>query len=327
MKILFTADIHIKLGQKNVPVEWAKKRYAELIQQLAQIQAPLDYFVIGGDIFDKLPNMEELEIYYELVSSCNVPTIIYPGNHESVKRDTTFFTYLKTVTNKLNRLVTVVDDYYTHYDSATRPQFDILPYNKLKEYEKDEGHYIRPEPAPLLFTHVRGEILPHVKPEVDLTIFDRWKLVLAGDLHSYENSQRNILYPGSPVTTSFHRNLVDTGVIVLDTETLEHTWAKLELPQLIRKTIQAGEPMPATDYHHTIYEVEGDMAELANLADNDLIDKKVSKRETDTALILDPAMSLHEELKEYLLYILQLNEATVEEVLQLFNNNQDKIDD
>lgn len=319
MKILFTADIHIKLGQKNVPVEWAKKRYAELIQQLAQIQAPLDYFVIGGDIFDKLPNMEELEIYYELVSSCNVPTIIYPGNHESVKRDTTFFTYLKTVTNKLNRLVTVVDDYYTHPDNS----FDIIPYNRLKEYRASDVDFH----SPLLFTHVRGEIPPHVKPEVDLTIFDRWKLVLAGDLHSYENSQRNILYPGSPVTTSFHRNLVDTGVIILDTETLEHTWAKLELPQLIRKTIQAGEPMPATDYHHTIYEVEGDMAELANLADNDLIDKKVSKRETDTALILDPAMSLHEELKEYLLYILQLNEATVEEVLQLFNNNQDKIDD
>ena len=26
MQVLFTADIHIKLGQKNVPVEWAKNR-------------------------------------------------------------------------------------------------------------------------------------------------------------------------------------------------------------------------------------------------------------------------------------------------------------
>jgi len=28
MKILFTADVHIKLGQKNVPIEWAKKSFS-----------------------------------------------------------------------------------------------------------------------------------------------------------------------------------------------------------------------------------------------------------------------------------------------------------
>lgn len=321
MKILFTADIHIKLGQKNVPVDWARNRYSELIKQLAAIQAPLDYFVIGGDIFDKLPNMEELEIYYDLVSSCVIPTIIYPGNHESVKRDTTFFTYLKTVTKRLNPMVTVIDDYYTHYEGEAI--FDVIPYNKLKDYEKSPRKFN----APVLFTHVRGEIPPHVKPEVDLSIFDRWQVVLAGDLHSYDNCQRNIIYPGSPVTTSFHRTEVDTGVIIFDTATCKHIWAELELPQLIRKTIQAGDIMPATSYHHTIYEVEGDMAELANIQDNELIDKKVSKRETDTALILDPNMTMQEELKEYLLYILQISENTVEEVLQLFNNNQDKLDD
>ena len=321
MKILFTADIHIKLGQKNVPIPWAKNRYSELISQLSAWQEDADIFIIGGDIFDKMPNMEELEVYYDLVASCRIPTLIYPGNHESLKKDTTFFSYLKTVSNRLNKLVTVIDDYYS------TSEFDIIPYNCLKDYEKNSDNTFFSLHSKILFTHVRGEIPPHVKPEVDLAIFDKWKIVLAGDLHSYDNCQRNILYPGSPLTTSFHRNIVDTGVIILNTEDLTHTWNKLKLPQLIRKTIQAGDPMVATEYHHTIFEIEGDMAELANMEDNELIDKKVVKRESDTALILDPSFTLAEEVREYLEFILNLDEATIEACLQTLNNNMDKIND
>lgn len=315
MKILFTADIHIKLGQKNVPIEWAKNRYNLLISQLLASQADCDMFIIGGDIFDRMPTMEELEIYYDLVASITIPCIIYPGNHESLKRNTTFFSYLSKSTKRINKLVEVVDDYYSN------DIFDIIPYNRLKEFNPKDFN------NPILFTHVRGDIAPHVKAEIDLETLDKWQVVLAGDLHSYENSQRNILYPGSPVTTSFHRNTVDTGVILFDTTTLEHTWQKLQLPQLIRKTIQAGEAMQATDYHHTIYEIEGDMAELGALEDSELIDKKVMKRESDTALILDPTMTLVDELREYLLYILQLNEETVDSVVHILNNNMDKFND
>ena len=175
-------------------------------------------------------------------------------------------------------------------------------------------------------THVRGEIPPHVKPEVDLNIFQNWNIVLAGDLHSYENCQKNILYPGSPVTTSFHRSKVDTGVIILDSDTLEHKWQKLELPQLIRKTVAVSDPKPATDYDHTIYQVEGDMQELGELEDNELIDRKVIKRETDVALMLDQEMSLSEEVGEYLRYILALPEDTVNKVLKELQNYADKIE-
>jgi len=262
-----------------------------------------------------MPTMDELEVYFDLVSSIKIPCIIYAGNHEALKKDTTFFTSLKRSTQRLNKLVTVIDDYYSI------DNMDFIPYNKLKEFE-NAPHLVHGD---ICFTHVRGEIPPHVKPELDLELFDRWKVVLAGDLHSYENSQRNILYPGSPATTSFHRNNVDTGVIILDTNSLEHEWRKLKLPQLIRKTIKAGEEMPATTYDHTIYEVEGDMSELGAMEDNSLIDKKIVRRETETALILDPSMTLAAELKEYLLYILQLPDSTVENIVQVLNNNLDKI--
>ena len=105
MKLLFTADLHIKLGQKNVPVDWARNRYNLLWQQLAEKQTSADVFVIGGDVFDKLPSMEELEVYFDLISNCNIPTIIYSGNHEAVKKSTTFMTNLAKATNKMNHKV------------------------------------------------------------------------------------------------------------------------------------------------------------------------------------------------------------------------------
>jgi DNA repair exonuclease SbcCD nuclease subunit len=320
MKLLFTADIHIKLGQKNVPVDWAKNRYEILMDQLWEIQERCDVMIVGGDLFDKLPNMEELEIYFDFVASCKIPTYIYSGNHEAVKKNTTFLTNLKSATTRINSQVSIVDDYWHKL-----PGIDIIPYNRLKEWEKDPDNTFYSLHNRILCTHVRGEIPPHVKPEVPLELFDRWSLVLAGDLHSYDNCQRNILYPGSPVTTSFHRNLVDTGVIVVDTDTLEHTWVKLQVPQLIRKTVKAGEPMIATDYHHTVYEVEGDMSELSGVEDNELIDKKIVKRETDTALILTPELSLSEEVSEYLRYVLNLNEDAIEKALKELRDNEHKL--
>lgn len=326
MKIAFTADLHIKLGQKNVPVEWANNRYTLLTQAIVKESNNCDMLVIGGDIFDRVPTMEELEIYYDMVAAITVPTLVYPGNHESLKKHTTFFTYLKTVTARINPLVEVIDVYYTHFHNGA-PIFDVIPYNQLKHFESGFPASAGLFQSPILFTHVRGAIEPHVKPEVDLSIFDRWQTVLAGDLHSYENSQRNILYPGSPVTTSFHRSRVDTGIIIFDTVEHTHTWSKLELPQLIRKTIQAGEPMVPTSPDHTVYEIEGDLAQLGAIEDSDLIDKKVMKRETDTALILDPKMSLQQELEEYLTYILQISPEEIEAALAVLNDNIHRLDD
>ena len=317
MQVLFTADIHIKLGQKNVPIDWAKNRYNLLWEQLAAQQAKADLFVIGGDVFDKLPSMEELEVYFDLVANCNIPTFIYSGNHEAVKKSTTFMTNLAKATNKMNRKVIIIDDYYSDYG------IEFVPYNKLKDFEDNNPW---PEGGQILCTHVRGAIPPHVTPEVNLEIFKDWDVVLAGDLHSYENCQLNILYPGSPVTTSFHRQPVDTGVILLDSETLEHKWLKLELPQLIRKTVGVDDPKPSTDYHHTIYQVEGDMQELGQLEDSELIDRKVIKRTTDVELMLSNDMTLIQEVKEYLQYILNLPEDVIERATTELQNHLEKIE-
>lgn len=316
MKILFSADIHIKLGQKNVPTEWSRNRFRLFCEQFSEMQQQADLVIVGGDVFDRLPTMDEVELYFDFVESFHKPTLIYPGNHEMLKKDSTFLTNLKKSTHRLNPLVSMVDDYYENAGF----DLDIIPYNKLKDFEKHGREF----GGRILCTHVRGEIPPHVKPEVDLDLFNRWQVVLAGDLHSYENSQRNILYPGSPYTTSFHRSRVDTGAILLDVDSLEHSWLKFNLPQLIKRTITADETPVPTDFDHTIYEVQGDMQELGDLADSELIASKVLKRDTDSALMLDAEMSLDQEVREYVTYILELPEPTVDKVLKEMQNHAEK---
>lgn len=317
MKILFIADIHIKLGQKNVPVEWALNRYKMFHDRISKLQKAVDLVILGGDVFDRMPTIEELEVYFELIRVFNKETIIIPGNHESVKKNTTFLTNLKGVTNAINRNVSIIDDF------ATIHGVDFIPYNKLKEYHPADIDFH----SDILVTHVRGEIPPHVKPEVPLSLFERWKVVLAGDLHSYENSQQNILYPGSPMSTSFHRNPVDNGVIIFDHDDLTHEWVSLGLPQMIRKTINAGDPMPATEYDHTVYQVEGDLAELSGVENAELLDKKVTKRNIDVALMLEPDMTISQELEEYLRYILTLNDEAVVKALEEFRALEVRISD
>jgi len=309
LTILFTADWHIKLAQKNVPVPWALNRYHEFFKQVHAIKC--DKHIIGGDLFDRIPSMEELELYYEFILGVNVPTIIFDGNHEATKKGVTFLKSLKKVTKALNPLVEIIDECYIDENE----KFNILPYCKLKASKAfDFLRYDWP-----LFTHVRGEIPPHVKAEIDLELLSRFPIVYAGDLHSHSNCQRNIIYPGSPLTTTFHRSRVDTGYILIE-EDWSWTWHPFKLPQLIRKTVQDPGDMIATDYDHTVYELEGDLVDLANVKNSDLLDKKVIKRSTETALILTPEMTISEELAEYLLFILELDEDKVSTIMGIFHD-------
>ena len=308
--ILFTADWHIKLGQKNVPVAWACARYKMFFEQIQEIEKcdKIDLHIIGGDLFDRVPSMDELSLYFDFIKGVTKRTIIYDGNHEATRKNKTFFTNLKNATTSINPLVEVIDETYYEEDWA------ILPYADLHRKESIEG--IDTE---VLFTHVRGEIPPHVQPEVDLERFDKYRYVFSGDLHAHENTQRNIIYPGSPMTTSFHRNIVKTGYLLID-DTWEWTWHEFDLPQLLRKTVVSEEEMVQTDFHHTIYEIEGDVSDLSNIKNSELLDKKVIKRKTEATLILGKEMTIEEELGEYLSYILELDEDKVKNILGVFSD-------
>ena len=311
MKILFTADWHIKLGQKNVPIDWQIDRYQLLVTKLNEIRA--DLMIIGGDIFDRIPSIDELNLYFSMVGRFNKPTFIYSGNHEAVSKITTFLTKLKDVTEAVNSKVYIVDN----YTSYSHGEFEILPYNHLKLFASTPQEYT--QNAPILFTHVRGEIPPHVTSEIPLQLFDRWSNVFAGDLHSHTNSQRNIVYPGSPLTISFHRNPVETGYILVDTITKEWEWHKLILPQLLRQTITDPKLMKSDGFNHTIFEVEGNITELAKIENHDLLDKKVISTITESKLALHKDMTVIEELHLFLKEILKLKEEEITDILDTYH--------
>jgi len=316
--ILFTADWHIKLGQKNVPREWALNRYNLFFQQIYAIESECSMHIIGGDLFDRLPNMEELELYFSFIRKVKIPTIIYDGNHEATKKNKTFFTQLKQVSRDINPLINVVDISYIDDDLG----FGILPYADLHRADSIEKFSTKKP----LFTHVRGEIPPHVKPEIDLDRFESFPVVFAGDLHAHSNTQRNIVYPGSPMTTSFHRNVVETGYLLINEDDWSWFWERFDLPQLIRKTVSDPKDMVSTNYHHTIYEIEGDIQELAGVKNTELLDKKVVKRSSETALVIEKDMTIEEELVEYLNYILEINEDRIPDIIGTFNDYASKVE-
>ena len=314
--ILFTADWHIKLGQKNVPVEWAKKRYNTFFDQAHEQAKTCDMHIIGGDLFDRIPNMEELALYFSFVRNVKKPTLIFDGNHEATRKNRTFFSQLKQATRDINPLVNVVDISYVDEDMG----FSVLPYAELHRKGSIE-HFDTSMP---LFTHVRGEIPPHVTPEVDLDRFDPFPVVFAGDLHAHSNTQRNIVYPGSPMTTAFHRQEVETGYLLINPKDWSWEWWPFTLPQLIRKTVSNPEEMVPTTYHHTIYEIEGNIQELAAVENSELLDKKVVKRSTEASLVLDKEMTLEDELVEYLTYILEIPEEKIFDILGTYNDYAQK---
>jgi len=315
--ILFTADWHIKLGQKNVPVSWAINRYNSFFEQIHSLEKMCNMHIIGGDLFDRSPSLEELELYFSFIKHVKVPTVIYDGNHEATKKNKTFFTQLKEVSREVNPLVQVIDISYIDNDTG----FSILPYAEL--HKKDIiDHFPKHYP---LFTHVRGEIPPHVKPELDLDLLEDFPVVFAGDLHAHSNTQRNIVYPGSPMTTSFHRSRVSTGYLLINEEDWSWIWEPFDLPQLIRKTVQSEEEMVPTDYDHTIYEIEGDIQNLAEVKNSELLDKKVVRRSTEATLLLEKEMTVQEELSEYLQFVLEIEEAKIPEIIGTFNDYASKV--
>ena len=316
--ILFTADWHIKLGQKNVPVAWACSRYEMFFQQVQEAvdNHGVHLHIIGGDLFDRVPSMDELTLYFDFVKKTEVETIIYDGNHEATRKNKTFFDNLKRVTSELNPLVKVITETYYEDNWCILPYADLHRKNSIEDINVD---------AEVLFTHVRGEIPPHVNPEVDLTRFDRFKTVFAGDLHAHENTQRNIVYPGSPMTTSFHRNEVQTGYLIID-DSFDWTWHQFDLPQLIRKTVDNTDEMIQTDFHHTIYEVTGDMQDLAQVKNSELLDKKVVNRTVDARLDLSGDLSISDELVKYLQEILSFDDDKIKNIMGVFNDYSSEVE-
>ena len=141
MKVLFTADLHIRIGQKNIPREWALKQYEIMFNEIDRVfkEQECELEVHGGDIFDKVPTMEELSVYIgHLWRDAERNRVIYDGNHEATKKGDTFFKYLAPMIPK-NTMI--------YWEWVTHPWgFQIIPYTVLHKLKSI------PSTQPILFT-------------------------------------------------------------------------------------------------------------------------------------------------------------------------------
>lgn len=317
MKVLFVADIHIKLGQRKVPKGWQANRYHMLVDELNKVEC--DLMILGGDTFDKAEaSLEEIELYFELISKIQHPTLIFCGNHELKTKTSGILHNLAEETNRCNPKVEFVG---TGYRST---EFDIIDYVELHQKSW------KPQKSKLLFTHVRAELPAHMKqePEIDLSKFDTYSLVISGDLHSHQMSQMTenktpIIYPGSPLTTSFHREIPSdaNGYIIVDTSTLEWEWYDLSrLPQLVRKKVTSEDEMIEDPYHRVVYELEGDLQSLGKVKDSELLDKKINTKVSKEAKLQLEDKTLDEELVMYLDEVESLPESTIKRLITRFKS-------
>ena len=314
MDHIFVADIHIKLGQKNVPSEWQHNRVMLLAKELNEYKDKT--LVIGGDLLDVAkPTMPEVCLMYDFLRALEHEEIILiPGNHEMLTKKKDCFEVCEQIFKDLN--VTLVRDFQTINN------VDYIPYNILFS-----DSWSTPK-STLAVTHVRGEIPPHVKPEVELSKFSHYEKVFCGDLHSRKNSQLNLIYPGSPYTTSFHRSVSKgaNGIILFDSNTGDHEWEELNLPQLLRLTITDPEEAVPGEYHHTLYEIEGNLADLSKVKNNELLDKKVAK-DIVTPPTLELTGDISDELQTYLKGVKDIKGEGMSRLLTIFKEALQGVDD
>jgi len=259
--------------------------------------------------------MPEVCLMYDFLRALEHEEIILiPGNHEMLTKKKDCFEVCEQIFKDLN--VTLVRDFQTINN------VDYIPYNILFS-----DSWSTPK-STLAVTHVRGEIPPHVKPEVELSKFSHYEKVFCGDLHSRKNSQLNLIYPGSPYTTSFHRSVSKgaNGIILFDSNTGDHEWEELNLPQLLRLTITDPEEAVPGEYHHTLYEIEGNLADLSKVKNNELLDKKVAK-DIVTPPTLELTGDISDELQTYLKGVKDIKGEGMSRLLTIFKEALHGVDD
>ena len=92
----------------------------------------------------------------------------------------------------------------------------------------------------------------------------------------------------------------------------------LDLPKLVRKTVEVDDKLVEDTYHHTIYEVTGNLDELSKIKDSKLLDKKIAHKPNEDSKLDLKDKTIVEELSLYLEHIKVGNsKKVIDEFLEL----------
>lgn len=315
MKILHSADWHILLHKKNVPYEWQKNRFEMFFEKIFELEKECDIHIIAGDVFEKKPTQDEVALAYKFFNRATIPSFVIPGNHEATKKGSSFledFAEDFVIDNPNLKVITKNTQLNIQGQEFTFFPYGEMQLDKLPEYIEDS----------ILVTHIRGEVPPHVSPEYDFEKIRKWGLVLIGDLHfNHKYKDFNVYYSGSPMNVTFDRTEEnENGVNIVDFRNINDYDVKfvpLNLPRLVRKTINVNDEMVKHDFHHVVYEVTGSLDELSKIKNNELLDKKISHSISSKSKL---NLTNKTEIEELDLYLDHIKIKNKKEILEEYNN-------
>jgi DNA repair exonuclease SbcCD nuclease subunit len=224
MRLILTADLHNGIPNKLAENKWSM----ELLEKYA-IENNIQNILILGDLFhDRVSiQIEALNMVYDLLSNSKVHWTCFCGNHDLFLKDSwqiNSLHYLSNVMEVIEGISNITID---------NRKFWILPfiYQESKYMQKLQEINEQADPEDVLLTHIgvnnaiRNECF--LLKQWSLVHFEetKFKKVFTGHFHCHQEIGKTI-YPGSPIAFRFDEGLVDHGFIVLDTNTLEHSFIK-----------------------------------------------------------------------------------------------------
>lgn len=305
---LFTADIHLKLKFKDVPFVWLADRYIEFCYWLEEqrIATGATALVIGGDLFDSQPNLYELALFPMVFEICKFDEyLLYPGNHEMSTKEKSFYSKIHELYSKYTNVTFIYDKIGTWYD------WQVIPYPIIKKVTKDQ---------------IQRKVMSHVRcasdrglysAEIDFTIFDDCVSVLLGDIHSCHTIANNIVYPGSPMDTSFQplplpsRFIVhykDDGVNLIERSDAFRRLIKVETTPEKYNGIK--DKIKESKNQYDVVVVVDSIADLNTVQDAGI--KKKLKIDKDAVLV---STDILEDIRYYLTDILKVDVELVGKVM------------
>lgn len=300
IKILHSADWHIVLHRKNIPTDWQANRFREFFRKLRELESECQINIIAGDIFDRKPEPDEVCLFLSYVNSVTIPTYIIPGNHEATRKGQSFLEHFLEEHAISNPLVKIMTKNTFLEESGV--SFCFFPYGEM------QLDHLPEQKGDVLVTHIRGEVPPHISEEYDFEKLRGWSLILLGDIHfNHQYKDFPAYYSGSPMNVNFDRDETkEYGVNLIEyrgPQDYSVEFRVLDLPRLIRRTVEVGGQMIQDDYHHVVYEVKGSIDELSKINHSPLIDKKIAHKPSEEAKLVLKEYSLLEELDLYLKHI------------------------
>ena len=316
IKILHSADWHINLHKKKVPYEWQANRFRLFFEEIHKLEKDCDVHILAGDVFDRKPEADEVCLFLRFANSVTIPTYIIPGNHEATRKGKTFLEHFHEQHAITNPNVVLITE--NKREEVRGQGFCFFPYGEMQT--DNLPTYVAGD---VLVAHISGEVPPHLTPEYNFEKLRPWQLILLGDIHfNHRYLDYPAYYSGSPMNVTFDRDATKKyGVNVIDfIDHQNHSvdFKVLDLPKLVRKTVEVDDKLVEDTYHHTIYEVTGNLDELSKIKDSKLLDKKIAHKPNEDSKLDLKDKTIVEELSLYLEHIKVGNsKKVIDEFLEL----------